>query len=149
MRYRDANDPALFVFFGKRSVGVLHLEIYISANEVKISVPKHSTGKQSGLKQYLKAVADANYEFSSPCKFNDPVHNRGKSRYGASSQVISVAEAAGEYQGVEVVEFIPAVPDVFSLLPKDISDNVIAVHIAVGAGEDKNACFQDYTSSMS
>src|ERR1700678_1618575 len=91
--------------------------------------------------QDLKAVADAHDEAAVLGKLLYRLHDWSKTCYGASSQVVSVGEAAWDEDCVAALEVFRGVPEEGCGLVRDLFDDMVGVMVAVGPWEDEDAKF--------
>jgi hypothetical protein len=96
-------------------------------------------GQHVRLAQHLEAVADAEHVAAVGGEALHVGHDRAEAGDGAGAQVVAVAEAAGQHDEVAVAELLLAVPDEVRLA-QHVGDGLVAVVVAVGAGEGDDGC---------
>ncbi len=96
-------------------VGGFGAEGDVFADELEVLIAEQRAGQQAGFDQNLEAVADAEDEPAIGREFFDGLHDGGEARDGAAAKVVAVGEAAGEDNGVDIVEGGGIVPDEFGL----------------------------------
>src|SRR5437870_11710677 len=89
-----------------------------------------------GLAEYLEAVADADDGLSLFSVASHGAHHRREAGDSARPQGVAVGEAGGEHDAVVRGEVALAEPDEIRLVAHDVSEGVLAVAVAPGAGED-------------
>jgi len=142
MSDRDAEDLALGCGGGKGRIGFLDANVNVAADIAEARVAHHGAWKQARFQEDLKAVADAEDGAAGFREFRDGVHDRREAGDGAGAEVVSVSEAAGEDDGIAILDIFGLVPDKFDGLAEDRAEGVESVVIAVGPGEDNDSEFQ-------
>ena len=93
----------------------------------------NAPGSKPGLAQYLKTVADADYQSTRFCKLPDGAHNWRKSGDGSSSKVIPVEKTTGYYDGIVPGKIVILVPDIIGFLSQRAVHCVVTIGFAPGA----------------
>src|SRR3989442_7483512 len=109
----------------------------VLAPELGAVVAHKDAGQKPGLAEDLETVADADNELASLCFSFDSAHNRRKAGDGATAQVVAVGEATRQDDRVVVRQVAFRVPDEVSFLMQQTAENIVAVVVAPGAGEDE------------
>ena len=109
------------------------------ANKFHCAIAQHHSRQQPGLKEYLKAVADADNASSVLCEADNLFHNGGKPCDCAGAQVISVGETSRENNNIRITKRRILVPDVVRLLVHNAACGVIRIMIAVRTRKHYNA----------
>ena len=73
-------------------------------------VANQTAGQQVSFDENLEAVADAQDGHPAVGRINDFGHDRRARRNGTAAQVVAVAEATGQHDGVNTHEVMRAVP---------------------------------------
>ena len=124
---------------GRRRAGGLggfHAEVGPLATELGAVVEQHGAGEQAGFQQDLEAVADAEDRTPAGGVVAHGGHDRGAGGHGAGTQVIAVAESAGQYDQFDVVQRRVGVPGVASVHAGHVVEDVQRVGVAITAGEN-------------
>jgi hypothetical protein len=108
---------------------------------MEVSVAHHRPGKESGLKEDLKAITNADDQSSALGKLFDLIHDGGEFGDRAGAQIIPVGKPAGKNYAVKPLKSFFFVPDEFRLGSQDVFGNMVAIVIAVRAGEDQDPEF--------
>ena len=124
---------------GKRCGGVLDLDMNVLADKRQRLIPKHGAGEQPRFEQDLEAVADAEDHATLRRECLDRPHHRRKSGDGAGAKIIAIGEPAGQDDRIEAGQRSFLMPDWDRFLAEDAGNDVDAVVIAVGAGENDDA----------
>ena len=126
---------------GKGRVGSLHPQVDEAAEELQPAVAQHGTGQQPSLKQDLKTIADAQHQPAALGELFDRTQDRRVAGEGAGAEVVAIGEAAGQHDGVEVVDLGGLVPDPFGGLAEHAGEDVEGVVVAIGTGKNDHAEF--------
>jgi hypothetical protein len=129
---------------GEGRVGVFDANMHVAADEAEAGVAHHRAGEEAGFEEDLETVADAEDQAAVFREFGDGVHHGRKAGDGAGAEIVAIGEAAGEDDGVAIVEVFGLVPDEFDGLLKDVADGVEGVVIAVGPGKDYDSEFHGH-----
>jgi hypothetical protein len=132
---------------GEGRVGVFYADMHVAADETEAGVAHHGSGKQAGFEEDLETVADAEDEAAGFGELGDGAHDGGETGDGAGAEIVAVGEAAGEDDGVAIVEVLGLMPDEFNGLLEDVADGVEGVVIAVGPGKDYDSEFHGTSGS--
>ena len=117
-------------------------EVNGAANEFKGVVPDERTREKAGFGENLKAIAEAHDESAGVGEFLNGTDDGGELRDGTAAEVIAVAEAAGEDNGVNIrgnVGFL--MPKQRGLRTNILRHGVVCIVIAITSREDDNAKF--------
>ena len=98
-------------------------------------------GEEVRFGQNLKAVADSDDGTPFGGVFGDGFHDGRKTRDRSRAQVVAVAEAAGNDDDFRAAEVALFVPDEFGRLAEYVGHGVVAVVVAVRAGENDDGKF--------
>ena len=120
-------------------VGVLGAQVHPLAAVLEMLVAHERAGQQVRLAKHLEAVADADHRLAGPGLSHDRLHHRREAGDGADAKVVAVGEAAGKDDRVVRGEVALAVPDEVSLVAHHITEGVLGVVVAPGAGKDDNS----------
>src|ERR1700687_2732022 len=112
---------------------MLHPNAHLRGHELEMGVPHQRAGKQARFAGDLEAVADTDHWSATLCVRGDLLHDRTESGDRSCSQVISVAEPAGQDDHVRALKVVILVPQITSLPAQDLGHGVIGVVIAVRA----------------
>ena len=93
--------------------------------------------QQARLAEHLEAVADAEHRHALVRPRDDVLHQGRAGRDGAGPQVVAVGEAAGEDDGVDVLEVVVGVPQRDRLTPGQ-AHRAGGVDVVQGAREGEN-----------
>ncbi len=126
---------------GPIRVRVLHDEALIPANELLVGVPNEPSGEQVCFNEHLEAVADAEHGHPALRCVDDFGHDRGDGRDCSGAQVVAVTEPTGEYDRVDPLQVMVAVPqrDRFGAGKADCPFSVAVIE-RTGEGDDADAC---------
>lgn len=116
---------------GKGGVGAFSAEVNLFANVAEASVAHECAGKEASFAKDLEAVADADDGAALPGESLDALHDGGEACEGASAKVIAVGEAAGDEDGVAVLEVGGAVPKEGDGLVQVRLNHMVGVVVAV------------------
>ena len=83
----------------------------VAVAEVQVAVAGERAGQQARLAQHLEAVADAEHGHAVVRPLDDVLHQGRAGGDGAGPQVVAVGEAAGEDDGVDVLQVVVGVPE--------------------------------------
>src|SRR5580658_4328878 len=126
---------------GERSIGVLHPYVYRLADIFQSHVAHQGAGQQTGLAQNLKAVADPEHQSAAVSELLDRFHHRREFSDGASAQVIAEGKAAGNDDGIAVLQVMRLVPEECNRLLRNLLDGPIGIVIAIRSRENDDAEF--------
>jgi hypothetical protein len=143
----EFEDLAFLRGVGEGGVGVFYADMHVAADEAEAGVAHHGAGEEASFEEDLETVADAEDEAAGLGEFGDGVHDGRKAGDGAGAEIVAVGEAAGEDDGVAIVEVFGLVPDEFDGLFEDVTDGVEGVVIAVGPGKDYDSEFHGTSGS--
>ena len=132
----DAQELALAAGAGERGAVVLDAQVHVAAHELEARVAQQGARQQARLDEDLEAVADAHHEAAVRGEVLHGLHDRAEARDGAAAQVVAVAEAARQDDGVDALEVGVLVPEVVGAGVGEGADGVVGVGVAVRAGED-------------
>jgi len=113
----------------------------LAADELESAVADERAREQACFDEDLEAVADAENRTAGRGEFADGLHDGRKLGDGAATEVIAIGEAAGEDDGVHVVERCGVMPDEFGRLREIVSDRKKSVVVAVASGKNNHAKF--------
>src|SRR5690606_5214697 len=85
--------------------------LLVATYEVLVIVADQATRQQVRLDKHLEAVADAEDRHALGRGILHLGHDRRERRDRAGAQVVAVAEAAGQHEGVDTLEVVRAVPE--------------------------------------
>ena len=103
---------------------------------LEVGVAEEGAGEELGFAEDLEAVADAYDGLAFFGHAADAVHDGGEAGDCAGPEVVAVGESAGEDGEIVAGEVAFGVPDVVGLGVEDVGDDVVAIGVAPGAGED-------------
>src|SRR5690348_8652174 len=113
----------------------------MTANKSQAGIAHQRAGKQAGLAENLKAVADAEDDTAGICELLDRFHHGREARDSASAEIISIGKTAGKDECVGIGEILRLVPDEFDRLLEYVAESVEGVVIAIRAGKDDHSKF--------
>jgi len=116
----------------------------MAADEAEAGVAHHGAGEKAGFEQDLETVADAEDEAAVFCEFGNGIHHGREAGDGTGAEIVAVGEAAGEDDGVAILQIFGLVPDEFDGLLEDVADGVEGVVVAVGPGKDYDSEFHGH-----
>jgi hypothetical protein len=141
--HRDDDPLARGVVGRPGGVGALDAQHLVAVAEVQVAVAGERAGQQPRLAQHLEAVADAQHGQAVPRRGDDVAHQRRARGDRAGPQVVAVREAAGEDDGVDVLQVVVGVPE-RDRLPAGQAHGPRGVDVVEGAGEgddpDAHSC---------
>ena len=108
---RDRDLGMLVVRHGPRRRGRLDPQPLVAADEPADVVADQRAGQQVRLAEDLEAVADAEHGETARRPLDDRLHDRGEAGDRAAAQVVPVREAAGEHDGVCLVQVRIGMPE--------------------------------------
>src|SRR5690348_1313676 len=123
------------------SVGGLHANVDVAADESQASIAEHRAGEKSRFKENLETVANAENQAAAARETFDGAHHRGKTGNRPRAQVVAESEAARNDDGIAGGDLFGAVPEEFDGLAKDGADGVVRVVVAIRAGKHYDAKF--------
>src|SRR5207248_3209379 len=104
--------------------------------------------QESGFRQDLKAVADAENKPALIREIAYGGHNRRELCERARAEVVPIREATGQDDGIESFQRCLFMPDKFHRLFDDRLDCVITIVIAVAARYNNHAEFHDHSQTI-
>src|SRR2546421_8484959 len=110
--------------------------IYMSADEMQLTIANQRPWQQACFAQNLKAIADAQNQIAFCGEFFHGIHDRRKAGECAGAQVIAVRKTARNDHRVVTGQVSIAVPDEIDRLAHVFRDHVIRIVIAVRSGKD-------------
>src|SRR5271165_679949 len=143
MRHRQVQDLALFGAAGKGRIDSLYPDFHGPADEVEALIANQRTRQETGLHQYLKAVADAQHQTTVQGKLFNCLDHRRELGDGAATQVVAVGKATRKDDGVNIAQRWAIVPNELRSLMKVVRYGVPSVVIAVATRENDNANFHE------
>ena len=144
---RQPEQVALARRAGERRRGVVDPHVDALAYEGQRAIARQRAGQQMGLAQNLEAVADAEDESAVGGEARDALHDRREARDRAASQVIAVAEAAGQDHAVRAAETLVLVPERECVLAHHVAQRVQRVAVIKRAGKRNDAPLHDEAES--
>src|SRR3989442_4401051 len=120
----------------ERCVDAFDLHIYMSADEMQLTIANQSPRQQTCFAQNLKAIADAQNQIAFRGKSFHRVHDRRKAGQRSGTQVIAVRKTARNDHGIVTAQVSIAVPDKIDGLAHVFRDHVIRIVIAVRSGKN-------------
>ena len=132
----DAEDITLLREGGESAVRCFHAQIRPLTAVLEVGVAEEGAGEEPGFAEDLKAVADAYDSLALFGHAADAVHDGGEAGDCAGTEVVAVGKAAGEDGEIVVGEVAFGVPDVVGVGVEDVGEDVVAIGVAPGAGED-------------
>src|SRR5205807_9457814 len=115
--------------------------IYMSTDEMQLTIANQSPRQQTCFAQNLKAIANAQNQIAFRGEFFYGVHDRRKAGQRSGAQVIAVRKTARNDHGIVTAQVSIAVPDEIDRLADVFRDHVIRIVIAVRTGKNYNAEF--------
>src|SRR5205823_10578096 len=106
----NAQHLALRAGTRERRVGALHAHVHKFADVFQPGIAHERAGKQAGFAENLEAIADAEHQASGGSELLHRVHYRRELGDSAGSQVIAISEAAGNNDGIAVLQVVALVP---------------------------------------
>src|SRR5882762_10316585 len=107
----EFEDLAFLRGVGEGGVGVFDADVDVAADEAEAGVAHHGAGEEASFEEDLETVADAEDKTTGFGEFGDGVHDGREAGDGAGAEIVAVGEAAGEDDGVAIVEIFGLVPD--------------------------------------
>ena len=101
---------ALRTLGGERSFSGFNAQEDLFADVFEASVTQQRTGQKSALAEDLKSVADAKHQTAGFGEALDLLHYGSEFGDGAGAQIITIREAAGDDDGVAVLQLMGLVP---------------------------------------
>jgi hypothetical protein len=139
---REGDDLPLPRLIRKRGVDRFDAKINGTADVLEVAVPYQRAGQQVALGEDLEPVADTDDQAAPGRELLHGADDGRELGDGPAAQVVTVGEAAGEDNGVNIVGNRGiAVPQQFGLLPKIGRDAELRIVIAVGTGKNNYAKF--------
>src|SRR5205807_9386701 len=120
----------------ERGIDAFNPHIYMSADEMQLTIANQSPWQQTCFAQNLKAIADPQNQIAFRGEFFHGVHDRRKASQRSGAQVIAVRKTARNDHGVVTAQVRIAVPDEIDRLAHVFRDHVIRIVIAVRSGKD-------------
>jgi len=119
----------------ERRLVVFDSHLHRLADIFQSDVAHQSSGEQSRFAQNLEAVTDAEDEPAAVGEFADGFHHRGELGDGAGTEVVAEGEAAGDDDGVAILEVVRVVPKERYGLLRDLLDGPEGIMVTVRSGE--------------
>src|SRR3989441_623636 len=120
----------------ERCVDAFDPHIYMSTNEMQLTIANQSPRQQTCFAQNLKPIADAQNQIAFRRKFFHGVHDRRKAGQRSGTQIIAIGKAARNDHGIVTAQLSIAVPDEIDRLAHVFRDHVIRVMVAVRSGKN-------------
>jgi hypothetical protein len=130
----DADGLVGWGLVGEGGVMVGGFEVDLFAAEGEVAVPDEGTWEEAGFAEDLEAVTDTEDEAAVLGELADGLHDGAESGDGAAAEVVAVAEAAGDEDGVDIAEAMFLMPDVFGVLA-ELAQGMDGILVAIGCGE--------------
>src|SRR5215216_180089 len=111
MGNRKPQPGTRLVVAGESGIGLLYNDVYRLRDEGEPRVSEQRSGQQVSLAQDLKSVADPQERSPLRCVLLHRLHDGAEARDGTRSQIIAVAEAAGQDHNIRPSEVGVAMPD--------------------------------------
>jgi hypothetical protein len=92
-------------------------------------------------------IADAEHGNAFPRFLDDRAHDRRMGGHGTGAQIIAIGEAARHHDQIGFRQFALAVPDHGHRRAGHRFERHLSVAVAIGAGEDDDACLHASSSS--
>src|SRR5437867_3089003 len=140
--HRHPQDLARPQLPGEGRVLALGPKPQISADVLEVAIADEGPGQQPRFNQDLKTVANSEDPASLPGEPDDTLHNRGKFGHRPAAEVIAVGEAPGKDDAVATGKRPVLVPEKTGLLTQDVLHHMVAIVLAVRAGENHDAELQ-------
>jgi hypothetical protein len=135
VRHGNADDLAHVVARREARRDRLHAQMDLFTHEAQVCVAEQGTGQQSGLAGDLEAVADAEHRRAAPACATTSCMIGLKRAMAPATQVVPVAEAAGQDHEVRALQIMILVPEEDRLRAEMVDDGVVRVLVAVRARE--------------
>src|SRR6185312_16241147 len=132
---------------GEGSIRALNAQLYRLADVLESGIAEQSAGQQPGFAENLEAVADAEYQATILGKTAYLLHDRSKLRNCAGAEVITIGKAAGDDNGVAILEIMAGMPEERNRLSRRRFDRVIGIVIAIRARENQYTKFHRHGQS--
>src|SRR5579884_558653 len=138
VRNGHAQDPAAKAL-GEGQVVPLTAEVDPLTAELEAGVADQRAGQEPGLAEHLEAVTDAPHQAAALGELAHRLHHRREAGDGTGTQVVAVAEAAGEDDAVHPAQVPVPMPEVAHPGAERPLDGPTAVPVRPGAREDHHA----------
>ena len=125
----------------KGRVGRRNLQGDRLTDKLQARIAHQSAWQQSGFGEYLKTIADAQYQPALLRKFLDRTHHRRELGNRPATQIVSIGKSAGKDNQIRTLKRYGIVPQKHRVLPERLRKGVPGVVIAIAAWEDDNADF--------
>ena len=89
----------------------LTAEMHLLADVLEAGVAHERAGKQAGLGEDLKAVADAEDKPAGVGELFDRLHDGSKAGDGAGAEIVAIGEAAGDEHRIDSLQIGGVVPE--------------------------------------
>ena len=136
VRDRNLDGLAFAIALGEERLIVLDLQEHVAADEVERRVAHQRAGKQSGLAQDLKAIADADDRRSCVRLGDHVLHDRRVRGHRPAAQVVAIREAARQHDHIGRGDARITMPDHLRRETGDPLDRRFDVAIAVRTRKD-------------
>jgi hypothetical protein len=117
-------------------VGLLDADMHGTTDEPETRVSHQGARKETGFAEDLKAVANPKDQATFIRELRHGLHHWGKARDRASAQIVSISESAGQNDYIAACQVFGLMPDELNGLPKNVTDSIKGVMIAIGPGKD-------------
>ena len=138
----EAQDLPLGGSVCEGGIGGFDPEVDGAADELQLVVADEGAGEEAGFGENLEAIAEAHDKAAGVSEFLHGTDDGGEFRDGTAAEIVSVAEATGEDDGINIRRnggFL--MPEKRGLGAYVLRHGVVCIVIAITSREDDNAKF--------